>query len=74
MEYLDSYPGQCNTSKSIMLYMVKLFQVDDEPNLDLGNGWKSPNFHPLKNLLGVRVPATNFLRLFVEMSINPWYK
>ena len=24
-----------------------LFQVDDEPILYIGNGWKSPNFHPI---------------------------
>ena len=30
-----------------------LFQLDDEPNLYIGNGWKSPNIHFKTGCLGV---------------------
>ena len=33
------------------------YQSDDEPNLYIGNGWKSPNIH--FKLVGLGVPGIN---------------
>ena len=47
-------------------YNMFLFQLDDEPNLYLGNGWKSP-VPSIKKMVGFRVPITS-----PNTTTHPW--
>ena len=49
-----------------------LFQLDDEPNHYIKNGWKSPNIHPLKRWL-FRVLGVLLLVQKSSRGSNSWY-
>ena len=40
------------------IYKWLFYQLDDEPNLYIENGWKSPNIH--LQMVGLGVPGTLF--------------